>query len=127
MQEASSEDAEGQGIAEYVFVPGKEEHKDCMQYYAADWPAEDLVPLLYGNITQNTSMLGSAGCHVPGSAGETTETLEEKYGIRSLVMADGPAGLRLRQSYEADRESGTVYGAGVLGCLENGFGADGTP
>ena len=121
VQEASSGEAEGQEIAEYVFVPGKEEHKDCMRYPAADWPAEDLIPLLYGNITQNTSMLGSAGCHVPGSAGETAETLEEKYGIRSLVMADGPAGLRLRQSYEADRESGIVYGAGVLGCLENGF------
>lgn len=120
-QEASFGGAWGQEAAEYIFVPGREEHKDCMQYFAADWPVEDLIPLLYGNITQNTSMLGSAGCHVPGSAGETAETSEEKYGIRSLVMADGPAGLRLRQSYEADKEGGTVYGAGVLGCLENGF------
>ena len=36
-------------------------------------------------------------------------------------MADGPAGLRLRQTYEADRRTGQVYGAGVLGSLENGF------
>lgn len=38
-----------------------------------------------------------------------------------MVMADGPAGLRLRQSYEVDRETNNVYGVGVLGSLENGF------
>ena len=36
-------------------------------------------------------------------------------------MADGPAGLRLRQCYQADRATGEVYGAGVLGSIENGF------
>lgn len=39
----------------------------------------------------------------------------------SLIMADGPAGLRLRQCYQADCATGEVYGAGVLGSLENGF------
>ena len=59
---------------------------------------EELIPLLYGKITAGASTLGSAGIRVPGSAGETTESLEGKYDIRSLIMADGPAGLRLRQS-----------------------------
>lgn len=80
-----------------------------------------MIPLLYGNITKGTSTLGSAGIRVPGSAGETTEELEESYGISSLIMADGPAGLRLRQSYEVDKETDTVYGIGVFGSLENGF------
>lgn len=88
---------------------------------AEELPVEELIPLLYGNITQGASTLGSSGTRVPGSAGETTEALEGKYGIRSLIMADGPAGLRLRQSYQADRASGCVYGAGVLASLENGF------
>ena len=82
-------------------------------------PFEELF--LYGNITAGASTLGSAGIRVPGSAGETTETLEEKYRIRSLIMADGPAGLRLRQSYQVDKETDSVYGTGVLGSLENGF------
>ena len=76
---------------------------------------------MYGNITQGTSTLGSAGVRVPGSAGETTGALTEKYGIPSLIMADGPAGLRLQQSYEVDRQTDTVYSVGVLGSLENGF------
>ncbi len=88
---------------------------------AGELPVEELIPLLYGNITDNESTLGSAGVRVPGSAGETTEALEEKYGIPSLIMADGPAGLRLRQSYQTDRQTDMVYGAGVLGSLENGF------
>lgn len=80
-----------------------------------------ILPLLYGNITQGASTLGSAGVRVPGSAGETTEALEDVCGIRSLIMADGPAGIRLRQSYEVDKKTGVVYGAGVLSSLENGF------
>ena len=82
---------------------------------------EELIPLLYGNITKGTSTLGSAGVRVPGSAGESTEELEASRGVPSLIMADGPAGLRLRQSYQVDRASGRVYGVGVLGSLENGY------
>ena len=88
---------------------------------AQDHPAEDLISLLYGNITWGASNLGSAGTRVPGSAGETTRVLEEKYGIPSMIMADGPAGIRLRQSYQVERKTGEIYGIGVLGALENGF------
>ena len=113
--------AKKQGLPEYTFIPKKETGKVCQDCAMADQPVEELIPVLYGNITQGASTLGNAGKRVPGSAGETTEVLEEKYGIRSLIMADGPAGLRLRQNYEVDRESDTVYGVGVLGSLENGF------
>lgn len=113
--------AKKQGIPAFRFVPWEEEKRELATPLAKEQPVEELLPLLYGNITQGTSTLGSAGIRVPGSAGETTEALEEKYGKRSLIMADGPAGLRLRQSYEADRLTGKVYGAGVLGSLENGF------
>ena len=105
----------------YDFVPQMEEAPICSQLSMADGPAEELIPLLYGNITKGTSTLGSAGVRVPGSAGETSEVLEQTRGIPSLIMADGPAGLRLRQSYQTDRATGRVYGVGVLGSLENGF------
>lgn len=113
--------AKEQGIPEVLFVPVEEERKTLRTQPDAALPVEELIPLLYGNITQGASTLGSAGIRVPGSAGETTEALEQKYGIRSLIMADGPAGLRLRQSYEVDRNTDAVYGVSVLGTLENGF------
>ena len=69
----------------------------------------------------SSSNLGAAGIKVPGSAGETSEALYEKYGVPVLIMADGPAGIRLQRSYEVNRENDSVYGIGVLGSLENGF------
>lgn len=113
--------AEEQGVLKAVFVPEEEQREAVRIPPLPEQPVEELIPLLYGNITQGASTLGSAGIRVPGSAGETTEALEETYGIPSLIMADGPAGLRLRQSYEVDRQSDSVYGVGVLGSLENGF------
>ena len=44
-------------------------------------PAEELIPLLYGHVEQNSSTLGAAGIRVPGSAGETTHALEQPNGI----------------------------------------------
>ena len=85
-----------------------------------DRTVEELIPLLYGKISENISTLGAAGIRVPGSAGETSGVLEE-YGILSLVMADGPAGVRLRQWYEVDKETESIYEMGVLGSLENGI------
>lgn len=108
-------------LSVYEFIPRREKQKKYEAPAERRYPVEDLIPLLYGNITSGASTLGSAGIRVPGSAGESTEALEEKYGIRSLIMADGPAGIRLRQSYQVDRASDTVYGTGVLGSLENGF------
>lgn len=110
-----------QNLPVFIFLPKEEEKMEAKIPIAKEQPVEELIPLLYGNITQGTSNLGSAGIRVPGSAGETTEVLEENYGIRSLVMADGPAGLRLRQSYQVDKKTDSVYGVGVLGSLENGF------
>lgn len=115
------QNAREQHVPQYEFVP-KEEKKRIYQFpYASEQKAEELIPLLYGNITKGASTLGSAGIRVPGSAGESSEQLEKDYGIRSLIMADGPAGLRLRQSYEIDRETNSVYGLGVFGALENGI------
>ena len=105
----------------YDFVPQPQPQAACAEPPQAEGPVEELIPLLYGNITKGTSTLGSAGVRVPGSAGETSEALEESRGVPSLIMADGPAGLRLRQSYQTDRATGRVYGVGVLGSLENGF------
>ena len=55
------------------------------------------------------SVIGAAGQSVAGSAGETVNCLKEK-GIPSLIMADGPAGLRLSRQYVRDRNG--VHGIG---------------
>ena len=55
------------------------------------------------------SVIGDASRAVAGAAGETTRALTDR-GIPSLVMADGPAGLRLSRQYTVD-ENG-AHGVG---------------
>lgn len=94
---------------------------DKVEEIISQIPVRKLIHLLYGYISDGASTLGAAGIRVPGSAGETTAVLEEQYGIRSMIFADGPAGIRLHQSYEVSRDTNQVYGKSVLGALENGF------
>ena len=103
------------------FEPETEEKKVCRLPEETEIPVEDLIPLMHGNMSEIRSTLGASGIKVPGTAGETSEALLDQYGIPSLIMADGPAGIRLQQTYEVDREKDTVYGTGVLGSLENGY------
>ncbi len=49
------------------------------------------------------SVIGNAGMQVMGAAGETTSTLLDR-GIPNLIMADGPAGLRLAREYGVDEQ-----------------------
>ena len=49
------------------------------------------------------SVIGDASRTVAGAAGETVNRLQEK-GVPALVMADGPAGLRLSRQYTRDEK-----------------------
>lgn len=53
------------------------------------------------------SVIGNAGMQVMGAAGETTGLLLDK-GVPNLIMADGPAGLRLAREYGVDGQG--MYG-----------------
>lgn len=107
--EAWMQNTRKQDILIHEFVPCPEEKRVLTEEAAAEQSVEELIPLLYGNITKEASTLGMAGTCVPGSAGETARALEEKYGVRSLVMADGPAGLRLRKQYQVNRSTDQIY------------------
>ncbi|MBO6159684.1 MAG: glycoside hydrolase family 3 C-terminal domain-containing protein, partial [Firmicutes bacterium] len=50
-------------------------------------------------------IIGSAAITVPGAAGETTHTLAG-LGVSHLILADGPAGLRLQKHYQVNPEDG---------------------
>ncbi|MGN1020160.1 MAG: glycoside hydrolase family 3 protein [Aristaeellaceae bacterium] len=60
---------------------------------------EQLVRLATGEVKKDEAdMLGSAGMMVPGSAAQTSACAQAQ-GVASVVLADGPAGLRLLQHY----------------------------
>lgn len=62
---------------------------------------EDLLHLAMGHFDPRgglTGVIGNAGSKVAGSAGETAHV----DGIKSLIMADGPAGIRISRNYFVD-------------------------
>ena len=63
------------------------------------------------------STVGAASDSVPGAAGDTTSELAGKYGITNLVLADGPAGLRLAKTFVTDGHGNVIPGLG-----ESAFG-----
>lgn len=82
---------------------------------------DQLVALATGDIAKGQgSELGSAGQTVPGAAAETvTAAAEEPWNVASIVLADGPAGLRLSRSYQV--VDGAAVKGGFLQALEGGF------
>ena len=55
------------------------------------------------------SVIGEASRSVAGAAGETTDRLRDR-GVPPLVMADGPAGLRLSRRYTVDEKGAHAVG-----------------
>lgn len=64
-----------------------------------------------------TGIIGNASTKVAGAAGESCGRLKDK-GLPAVVMADGPAGLRLSPEYYRDKE-GKAYSLGSIGMPES--------
>ncbi len=83
--------------------------------------AQELAYLCLGSFQDkgSQSVIGDAGSHVAGAAGETTGRYEDR-GIRPIVMADGPAGIRIAPLYGRDEDgiysmdSGNIEGLAEL-------------
>lgn len=73
---------------------------------------EELAHLCLGAFVsgETGAVVGSSALHVAGAAGETTNYMDDKLCCRRIVMADGPAGLRLSQRW-VKNEDGTVSSA----------------
>ena len=84
---------------------------------------EELIDLAAGDPGKaQGGNLGAAGISVPGSAGETHRCAIEK-GLASIVLADGPAGLRLMKYYHVN--DGRIVSMPFEFSLEGGLFYDG--
>ena len=80
---------------------------------------DELIRLVVGDPGRaQGSNLGSAGISVPGAAGETG-SCEQRKGLASIVLADGPAGLRLNPHY--DVADGKIVPMPFLASFERGL------
>lgn len=94
--------------------PEMHEHDSNALKIAASLTDEELAKLCVGGYdgAGEGGMIGNSGIAVAGAAGETSGILRDR-GIEPLIMADGPAGLRLSREYGVD-ENG-VYAIGGSG------------
>ncbi|MBQ6384469.1 MAG: glycoside hydrolase family 3 C-terminal domain-containing protein [Clostridia bacterium] len=80
---------------------------------------------MFGGPQAGGPQIGAASVAVPGGAGDTTSILLESRGVPNIVLADGPAGLRLSRTFVADSQDHVIPGLGesALGGMEKLFGA----
>lgn len=85
---------------------------------------EQLIALATGDPGKGQeNALGSAGLTVPGAAAETSSAaIESPWNVASMVLADGPAGLRLHKTYQV--VDGKINKGSFLQAFEGGFFAD---
>ena len=95
-------------------VPALPEIPQDVKALAESLSNEELAYVCLGGFQDegSKSVIGSAGMQVVGAAGETTNRYQDK-GFPVLVMADGPAGLRLNKDYGKD-ENGVYALEGSL-------------
>lgn len=80
---------------------------------------EQMIFLVTGDVGKGQgAALGSAGINVPGSAGQTSDCAEN-LGIGEMVLADGPAGLRLESSFSI--KDGMIQKKDFCCSIEHGF------
>ena len=83
----------------------------------AQLTVEEMADLCVG--TERTlgggNVIGSASACVPGAAGDTTSNLLEMRKIPNLILADGPAGLRLQKHFKVDKDGNKLPGGEQFG------------
>lgn len=60
--------------------------------------------------SNEVSVIGASSSICPGAAGDTTSLMIQERNIRNMVMADGPAGLRLSKKFMADCNGRVIPG-----------------
>ena len=93
------------------------EGKFTIEELVAQLTVKEMATMSVGYANEIDGVIGQSYSQVPGGAGETSGILKDR-GIVKLVLADGPAGLRLIPHFRSDskgnlRKGGEVWGDSV--------------
>ena len=81
----------------------------------AQLTVEELASFCVGTLRAEGAVIGNASSGVPGAAGDTSDVCLESRGIKKMILADGPAGLRLQPHFKTTRAGEMIPGGAVFG------------
>ena len=91
--------------------------KYTMEELVGQLTIEEMATLCVGTARGETggdAIIGSASTLCPGAAGDTTSLMIEDRNIKNVVLADGPAGLRLSATFVTDKDNNQIPGTGGI-------------
>ena len=94
--------------------------KYTMEQLVSQLSVEEMAEWCVGSARDSENVIGSASKAVPGAAGETSLALAHR-GVRDMVNADGPAGLRLIPHFRTDTEGKLLPGGTAIGGMAEEF------
>ncbi len=87
-----------------------------LEELVAQLTVKEMAELCVGTLRADEgSIVGNASYSVPGAAGDTSDIISESRGFRGLIMADGPAGLRLQPVFKTTKDGELLPGGEILG------------
>ncbi len=90
---------------------------DCtVEELVAQLTVEEMADMCVGTLRAGEgNVVGNASYTVPGAAGDTSSILKVSRGIKNMILADGPAGLRLQPHFKTTKEGKLLPGGSVMG------------
>jgi beta-glucosidase len=96
--------------------------KCTVEELVAQLTVEELADMCVGTQRSNKgSIIGNASAMVPGAAGDTSSIIKDSRGVKNMIMADGPAGLRLQPHFRVTKSGELLPGGVVLGDVNEEF------
>ena len=94
--------------------------KYTMEQLVSQLSVEEMAEWCVGAARDNENVIGSASKAVPGAAGETSLALAYR-GVRDMINADGPAGLRLLAHFRVNAQGELLPGGSAIGGMAEEF------
>ncbi len=99
--------------------------KATVEELVAQLSVEEMAELCVGTLrADGGTIVGNASYTVPGAAGDTSSVCKESRGVKNMILADGPAGLRLQPHFKTKKDGTLLPGGEVIGDTYTPFDPD---
>jgi beta-glucosidase len=76
---------------------------------------EEMAELSVGTLrADGGTIVGNASSLVPGAAGDSSAVILATRGVKNMILADGPAGLRLQPHFKTDKTGKLLPGGSIM-------------